>query len=105
MLAWSSGKINKHGYLRDKEVLRSGPNQIIQQAKFIYSPLDKEFKIENWLKIKKIYINVGLDSIFVNQTILKIENRMKKFAIFDKKTNQQIKKKWYLWSNEVWRKY
>ena len=53
MLAWSSGKINKHGHLRDKEILLSDPNQIIQQGKFTYSPMDKELT-KNWMKIKKI---------------------------------------------------
>ena len=35
----SSGKLDKHEYLTDEEILPSNQQQIIQQAKFTYSPL------------------------------------------------------------------
>ena len=39
--ALSSGKIDKYEYLTGKEILPSNQQQIIQQAKFNYSPLKK----------------------------------------------------------------
>ena len=41
ILALSSGKIDKYEYLTGKVILPSNQSQIIQQAKFIYSPLGK----------------------------------------------------------------
>ena len=42
--ALSSGKFNKYEYLTSEEVLPSNKQQIIEQAKFEYSPLGKAFK-------------------------------------------------------------
>ena len=42
--ALSSGKIDKYEYLTSEEVLPSNQQQIIQQAKFTYSPLGKAFE-------------------------------------------------------------
>ena len=39
--ALSSGKIDKYEYLTSEEILPSNQQQIIQQAKFAYSPLGK----------------------------------------------------------------
>ena len=39
--ALSSGKLHKYEYLTGKEILPSNQQQIIQQAKFTYSPLEK----------------------------------------------------------------
>ena len=40
----SSGKIDKYEYLTGKEILPSNQQQIIEQAKFTYSPLGKAFQ-------------------------------------------------------------
>ena len=40
----SSGKIDKYQYLTGEEILPSNQKQIIEQAKFTYSPLGKAFK-------------------------------------------------------------
>ena len=40
----SSGKIDKYEYLTWEEILPSNQQQIIEQAKFIYSPLGKAFE-------------------------------------------------------------
>ena len=40
----SSNKINKYEYLTGEEILPSNQKQMIQQAKFIYSPLGKTFE-------------------------------------------------------------
>ena len=64
LLALSSGKIDKHEYLTGEEILLFNRRQIIQQAKFTYSPLGKALekqpekqvgllKLETFLKIKK----------------------------------------------------
>ena len=42
--ALSSGKINKYEYLTGNEILPSNQQQIIEQAKFTYSPLGKAFE-------------------------------------------------------------
>ena len=40
----SSGKIHKYEYLTDEDILPSNQQQIIEQAKFTYSPLGKAFE-------------------------------------------------------------
>ena len=42
--ALSSDKIDKYEYLTGKEILPSNQQQIIEQAKFTYSPLGKAFE-------------------------------------------------------------
>ena len=42
--ALSSGKIDKYEYLAGEEILPSNQRQIIEQAKFTYSPLGKAFE-------------------------------------------------------------
>ena len=40
----SSGKIHKHEYLTGEDILPSNQQQIIEQAKFTYSPQGKTFE-------------------------------------------------------------
>ena len=42
--ALSSGKIHKYEYLTGEDILPSNQQQIIEQAKFNYSPLGKAFE-------------------------------------------------------------
>ena len=42
--ALSSGKIDKYEYLAGKKILPSNQQQIIEQAKFAYSPSGKAFE-------------------------------------------------------------
>ena len=42
--ALSSGKIDKYEYLTGEEMLPSNQQQMIEQAKFTYSPLGKAFE-------------------------------------------------------------
>ena len=42
--ALSSGKIDKYEHLTGEEVLPSNQKQIIEKAKFTYSPLEKLFE-------------------------------------------------------------
>ena len=44
ILALSSGKIHKYEYLTGEEILPSNQKQMIEQAKFTYSPLGKAFE-------------------------------------------------------------
>ena len=44
ILALSSGKIHKFEYLTGGDILPSNQQQLIEQAKFIYSPLGKAFE-------------------------------------------------------------
>ena len=44
MSALSSGKIDQYEYLTGEEILPSNQQQIIEQAKFVYSPLGKAFE-------------------------------------------------------------
>ena len=46
--ASSSGKIHKYQYITGKDLLPSNQQQIIEQDKFTYSPLEKAF--ENQIK-------------------------------------------------------
>ena len=55
ILTLSSGKIDKHEYLRGKEILPTDQSRIIEQDCFTFSPLGKMFgkeikTIENQLK-------------------------------------------------------
>ena len=51
--ALSSGKIHKYEYLTGEDILPSNQTQIIEQAKFIYSPLGTLLKN----KSKQLKIN------------------------------------------------
>ena len=42
--ALSSGKIHKYEYLTGEDILPSNQQQIIEQAKFTYSPLRRTFE-------------------------------------------------------------
>ena len=53
--ALSSGKFDKYEYLTGEEILPSNKQQIIEQAKFTYSPLGKAF--EKQIQIKAIQSN------------------------------------------------
>ena len=42
--ALSSDKIHKYEYLTGEDILRSNQQQVMEQAKFTYSPLEKAFE-------------------------------------------------------------
>ena len=44
ILALSYGKIDKYEYLAGEEILPSNQRQTMEQAKFTYSPLGKDFE-------------------------------------------------------------
>ena len=58
ILELSPGKIHKYEYLTGEDILPPNQQQIIEQAKFTYSPLGKDFekqikKIEDKVQKKK----------------------------------------------------
>ena len=67
--ALSSGKIHKYEYLTGEDILPSNQQQIIEQAKFTYSPLGKAFEKQKQLKIKGK----------IKQKQFKIKDRPKQF--------------------------
>ena len=48
--ALSSGNVQKYEYLTGEDILPSNQQQIIEQAKFTYSPLGKAFEKQKQLK-------------------------------------------------------
>ena len=50
--ALSSGEIRKYEYLTGEDTLSSNQQQIIEQAKFTYSPLGKAFEKQLKVKVK-----------------------------------------------------
>ena len=46
ILALSSGKIDKYEYLRGEKILPPDQSRVIEQARFIYSPLGKALKTQ-----------------------------------------------------------
>ena len=49
-----SGKIDKYEYVTGEEILPSNQQQVIEQAKFTYSPLGKAFEKQRSGKINQI---------------------------------------------------
>ena len=96
--ALSSDKIDKYEYLTGEEILPSNQQQIIQQAKFTYSPLGKAFEkqiktIEDQGKTQvkaiqdKQIVNINKDVDYKDKLILSKEREIFKDIynkIFDK---------------------
>ena len=96
---FSSNKIDKYEYLTGEEILPSNRQQIIEQAKFTYSPLGKDFEkqtktIEDQgekqvksledLKLKKQIKSIG--GIFPESyESVEIKNEMNKIKKYEKK--------------------
>ena len=59
--ALSSGKIHKYEYLTGEDILPYNQHQIIEQAKFTYSPLGKSFEKQKKKQLKiKVKIRLML---------------------------------------------
>ena len=78
--ALSSGKIHKYEYLTGEDILPSNQQQIIEQAKFTYSPLGKAF--EKQIKTIKDQGKKQVDTL----ETLKLKEQTK--PIKDKSNNQ-----------------
>ena len=94
--ALSSGKIDKYEYLTGKDILPSNQQQIIEQAKFTYSPLGKAFEKqiktikdqgENQIKAQ----TKSVEGIFPEgYKIAEIKNKINKIKEYEKKTIETI---------------
>ena len=59
--ALSSGKIHKYEYLTGEDILPSNQQQMIEQAKFTYSPLGKAF--EKQIKTTEDEVKIQLEAL------------------------------------------
>ena len=105
--ALSSGKIHKYEYLTGEDILPSNQQQIIEQAKFTYSPLGKAFE-----KQTKTIEDQGEKQIkAIKRYTYDIEDTpliSKHEEIFNKLADEKIEKitnldkKSWLWWFEIW---
>ena len=72
--ALSSGKIHKYEYLTGEDILPSNQQQIIEQARFTYSPLGKAFE-----KQIKTIEDQGQKQVEVLNTLKWIKKSKKEF--------------------------
>ena len=97
--ALSSGKTDKYEYLTGEEILPSNQQQIIQQAKFTYSPLGKAFEkqiktIEDQgekqvkaIQDNKHLVNINNDDDYKDKLLLSRETKTFK-DIYNKRLNK-----------------
>ena len=97
--ALSSGKIHKYEYLTGEDILPSNQQQIIEQAKFTYSPLGKVFgkqiktiKVQGEKQAKALENLRDQEKQVDNIRIIKISYYIQKNAkflrIFEKRVNK-----------------
>ena len=90
--ALSSGKIHKYEYLTGEDILPSNQQQIIEQARFTYSPLGKAFE-----KQTKAIEDQGQKQVEALNTLksnnqLTIENVIPKNAFNNDKAKKELDK-------------
>ena len=90
--ALSSGKIHKYEYLTGEDILPSNQQQIIEQAKFTYSPLGKAFE-----KQTKTIEDQGQEQFDALNTLksnnqLTIEDAFPKNALINDETKKELDK-------------
>ena len=85
--ALSSNKIHKYEYLTGEDILPSSNQQIIEQARFTYSPLGKAFN-----KQMKIIDDQGKKQVEALNT-LKSDNNNKKLEIKNDNDNDNENRK------------
>ena len=81
--ALSSGKLDKYEYLTGEEILPSNQQQIIEQAKFIYSPLGKAFE-----KQTKTIEDQGKKQIDALESLKPSDKKLPSIKDFMSKENQ-----------------
>ena len=88
--AISSGKIHKYEYLTSEEILPSNQQQIIEQAKFTYSPLGKAFE-----KQIKTIENQGQEQVEALKTFKSDNEKLKMDEVIPKSAlnNDEAKKR------------
>ena len=89
----SSGKIHKYEYLTGEDILPSNQQQIIEQAKFTYSPLgkafDKQIKTIQDLEKKQVY---ALNTFKSDNNKLTIKDVIPKRVFSSNETEEEINK-------------
>ena len=103
MSALSSGKIAKYEYLTGEEILPLNQQQIIDQAKFTYSPLGKALEKQTktikdqgkkQIKViqdnKELLVNINNDDDYKNKLLLSREREICK-NIYNKRLDQTKK--------------
>ena len=100
--ALSSGKIHKYEYLTGEDILPSNQQQIIEQARFTYSPLGKAFEkpiktiedqgkkqIEAFKNLKPKEQTKSIEEIFPEgYDIVEIKNELNRIKEYEKKVNR-----------------
>ena len=100
--ALSSGKIHKYEYLTDEDILPSNQQQIIEQARFTYSPLGKAFEkqiktiedkgqkqIDALESLKPKEQTKSIEEIFLEgYDSVEIKNELNKIKEYEKKVNR-----------------
>ena len=101
-----SDKIRKYEYLTGKDILPSNKQQIIEQAKFTYSPLGKAFEKQ----IKTIEDQgekqvKALNTLKSDNKKLTIEDVIPKSAFIDDESKQELdkikKNRRYYWQRKI----
>ena len=84
----SSGKINKYEYLIGEEILPSNQKEIIEQAKFTYSPLGKAF--EKQIKSIEDHRKKQVEALNTLEPIKNNEHLLKYNEIFEELSNKRM---------------
>ena len=99
MSALSSGKLDKYEYLTGEEILPSNQQQIIQQAKFTYSPLGKAFekqtktikdqgvKQTKAIQDNQLVVNINKDVYYKDKLLLSKEREIFK-DVYNKRLDE-----------------
>ena len=59
----SLGKFNKYEYVTGEKILPSGPSQVMEKAKFTFSPLGKAFEKQKQINAIKKHRNQQINAI------------------------------------------
>ena len=91
--ALSSGKIRKYEYLTGEDILPSNQQQIIEQAKFTYSPLGKAFEKQiKTIKDQRQKQVEALNTFKSDKEKLEIENTIPKSGFANDEAKEEIEK-------------
>ena len=90
--ALSSGKIHKYEYLTGEDILPSNQQQIIEQAKFTYSPLGKAFEKQIKTIEDQGQKQVEALNTFKSDNKLTIEDVIPKSALINDESKKELDK-------------
>ena len=90
--ALSSGKIHKYEYLTGQDILPSNQQQIIEQAKFTYSPIGKAFEKQIKTIEDRGQKQVEALSTLKSNNQLTVEDVIPKKALNNDKAKKELKR-------------